>query len=251
MSDLERLITSAATLVDWPRADLRTVVSGRLATPARRARVVIPRWAQMAALVLLVVATVIATPWGRQAVADILEVAGIRVSWAEPDSPAGADLDLGEMVGLDEAGDTVSFQLLFPDDPGLGAPDAVYRSAIPAGGAILMVWRSDRELPAAGDADVGILYSQFQVTGAEVFMKSVDHDVIVQDITVRGNPGFWLEGGPHYLAYVDAEGMFHEDMARLAGNVLAWEEGGVTHRIETTQSLEATLELANSLRDPG
>jgi hypothetical protein len=205
----------------------------------------------MAALALLVVATVIATPWGRQAVADILEVAGIRVSWAEPDSPAGAELDLGETVGLDEAGDTVSFQLLFPDDPGLGAPDAVYRSATPAGGAIHMVWRSDGELPAAGDTDVGILYSQFQVTGAEGFMKSVDHDVIVQDITVRGNPGFWLEGGPHYLAYIDAEGMFDEEMARLAGNVLAWEEGGVTHRIETTQSLEATLELANSLRDPG
>ncbi|HEX9763184.1 MAG TPA: hypothetical protein VGA97_08805 [Acidimicrobiia bacterium] len=251
MSDLERLIASAAKLVEWPRADLRMAVRGRLAAPVRRSRVVLPRWAQLAALILLVVATVIATPWGRQAVADILEVAGIKVGWAEPVSPAGADLDLGEMVGLDEAGDTVSFQLLSPDDPRLGTPDAVYRSAIPAGGAIHMVWRSDRQLPAAGDTDVGILYSQFQVTGAEVFMKSVDRDVIVQDVTVRGNLGFWLEGGPHYLVFVDAEGMFHEDIARLAGNVLAWEESGVTHRIETTQSLEDALELADSLRDPG
>jgi hypothetical protein len=251
MSDLERLIASAAELVEWPRADLRMGVRGGLTTPARRSKVVFPRWAQTVALVVLVVAAVVATPWGREAVANILEVAGIRLGWAEPDQSAGAGLDLGDEVGLEEAGGTVSFGLLYPDHPKLGTPDAVYRSSIPADGAIHMVWRSGRELPAAGETDVAILYSQFRVSGAEVFMKSVDHDVFVQEVMVRGNPGFWLEGDPHFLVYIDAEGLYHEDVARLAGNVLAWEEGGVTHRIETTQSLEKTLELADSLRDPG
>jgi hypothetical protein len=109
-----------------------------------------------------------------------------------------------------------------------------------------MVWQSETGLPAA--AGVGILYSQFQVTEAELFVKSLDTTVEVIELSVRGQRGFWIEGAPHYVVYRDASGALHEDAARLAGNVLAWEEGGVTHRIETIHSLEETLRLADSLR---
>jgi hypothetical protein len=38
-----------------------------------------------------------------------------------------------------------------------------------------------------------------------------------------------------------------EEPAWLSGNVLAWEENGVTHRLETMQTLEEALALAESL----
>jgi hypothetical protein len=248
MSDIERNLRAVAEAIDWPVADVTQQVTTQLAQQRRKNRRVLPRLALVTTTVILVIAIVLlGTPWGRKAVADILGVAGITIGWGEPSEVAGVGMNLGEPIFLDEGADLVAFPVLIPDDGISGGPDAVYHGDVPVGGAIHMVWQSETGLPAA--AGVGILYSQFQVTEAELFVKSLDTTVEVIELSVRGQRGFWIEGAPHYVVYRDASGALHEDAARLAGNVLAWEEGGVvTHRIETIHSLEETLRLADSLR---
>jgi hypothetical protein len=38
-----------------------------------------------------------------------------------------------------------------------------------------------------------------------------------------------------------------EESPRLAGNVLVWEKGGVTHRVEAMADLEVALAIARSM----
>lgn len=110
-----------------------------------------------------------------------------------------------------------------------------------------MVWRAGESLPASPVDEVGTVYSQFAVTGSELFIKSLETSDTVERVEVRGSIGFWVEG-PHEIIYQDVDGVVHEELARLSGNVLAWAEDGVTHRIETTLSLDEAMALAESLR---
>lgn len=241
MAELERTLASLVDSIDWPETDLAPRLRARLARGDRAPRV-LPRWARALALVLLLIAAILATPGGRQAVADLLGVTGISITWGEPDEPVGTEFDLGQEVTLAEAASAVGFPLLVPADE----PDTIYRGDVPAGGAVHMVWAAGGGLPASEGTDVGSIYSQFQVTESELFVKSLDPSDLVQRVTVRGAVGFWVEGA-HYIVYRDLDDDMREEEAWLSGNVLAWEEGGVTHRVETMQSLDEALTWAESL----
>lgn len=245
MTELERRVRDAGAAVDWPDTDLSGPVVARIEARERPERG--QRWMRAALAVAAIALLVLATPAGRQAVADLLEVAGIRVQWGDSEPTGGGELELGVEVTVDEAENRVPFHPLVVVNPVLGAPDAVYLSQTPPGGAIHMVWEAEDRLPAAGGTGIGLLYSQFQIEGETGFVKSIRPEVEAREVTIRGNPGFWIEGKPHVISY-EGEGGLQEEPARLAANVLAWDEGGVTHRIETTRDLEFALELAESLQ---
>ncbi|MGH8945167.1 MAG: hypothetical protein ACRDVL_03360 [Acidimicrobiia bacterium] len=244
MSDLEHALHRAAAGIEWPDADVTGPVVGRIRAEKRPAPA--RRWVQVALAAAAVVLLVLATPAGREAVADLLEVAGIKVTWRETNVAPGATLDLGEQVTLAEAAEEVAFRPLVPAAVAVGEPDAVFHSDFPPGGAVHLVWESGEALLTAGDTGVGLLYSQFQLPDSGVFVKSLSPQTQARAVNVRGNDGFWIEGAPHIIFYQDENGSRTES-ARLAANVLAWDEGGVTHRIETTLGLEETLRLAESL----
>jgi hypothetical protein len=200
------------------------------------------------AVVVIVVASILLiSPRARQAVADLLGVAGIEIQF-EPESvpPVGASLDLGEPVTLEAAREEVDFELSIPDD--LGPPDAVFLSDRPSSGRVSMVWAEN--LLAAGDPGIGLVYSQFamELGVAEHFVKSVTPDNAVQVVEVGGIVGLWIEGAPHLISYEDAAGNRQEEETWLSGNVLMWEQGGVTHRLETTIGRTASLALARSIQ---
>jgi len=247
-SRVEVLLTELAGHIEWPEhADQMPAVHRRLTSgTTRRPR---RRWIPVTAVVLvLVAALLVLSPSARQAVADLLGVAGIDVRFdPEPAPTAGAELDLGEPVTLEEAQEAVDFELLVPED--LGPPDGVFLSDRPSSGRVSMVWEGEASLPAAGDSGIGLVYSQFALELADDadFVKSVRPDTSVRAVEVNGNLGLWIEGAPHLISYEDAAGNRAEEEMRLAGNVLMWEHDGVTHRIETTVGLQATLALAGSL----
>jgi hypothetical protein len=55
--------------------------------------------------------------------------------------------------------------------------------------------------------------------------------------------GLWIAGEEHVVYWLQAP-------ARLAGNVLLWEDGGVTYRIEGKRlTKERALELAREMTD--
>lgn len=244
MTDLERRLSDLADHIEWPDRDLSPSVRSRLAgTPASRPMRL--RW--VAALGgIVVVAALLVTPAGRTAVAEVLGVVGIEIRWSDDVSAADSHrgLQLGDPVSLTEAVDSAPMTLLVPGgDP--GPPDVVYRD----GTRISTVWEPTTELPEVGDSDVGLLHMQFpaRLDGA-LLSKRLGSSSAVETLIVRDRTAFWIDGGPHTVTYLDEFGVEREETTRLAGNVLIWEEDGVTHRIETALPRESAIVIAEDLQ---
>ena len=251
-SRVEVLLTELAGHIDWPEhPDQMPAVRRRLASGTTRSPIY--RWIPVTAVMLvLVAALLLLSPNAREAVADLLGVAGIEIRFdPDPAELVGGELDLGEEVTLEEAAEAVDFRLSIPED--LGPPDAVWVSDLPSSGRVSMVWIGSETLPASGDSGIGLIYSQFALDLAEDadFVKSVMPDTPVRAVEVDSAIGLWIEGAPHVISYEDAAGNRVEEETRLAGNVLMWESEGVTHRIETTVGLGPTLAMAGSLQPIG
>lgn len=239
---MEALLADLADHIEWPQAPVADHLRGRLAEfrpePPRRRR-----WIPVtAALVVLVAALLVLSPQAREAVADLLGVAGIEIEFRpELEKPVGAGLDLGREVAIAEVVESADFAVSVPALA--GEPDAVYLSD----GQVNMVWEGGESLPAAGDTGIGLLYTQFRSeSGVDRLVKGVGPETNVLAVEVAGASGLWIEGA-HVISREDESGLRVEETLRLAGNVLMWEHEDVTHRIETAVGLEEALRIAESL----
>lgn len=244
MTDLERRLSDLADHIEWPDRDLSPIVRSRLAGKRSTSPLRL-RW--VAALAGVVVVTgLLVTPPGRTAVAEILGVVGIEIRWSDDVSAVDshADLQLGDSVSLTAAVDSAEFALLVPG--GLpGTPDAVYRD----GDRVSTVWEAWADLPKVGDTGIGLLHMQFpaRLDGA-LLSKRLGPSSAIETVVVRGRTAYWIDGGPHTVTYVDEFGVEREETTRLAGNVLLWEEDGVTHRLETALQRETAIAIAENLQ---
>src|SRR5437588_797343 len=69
----------------------------------------------------------------------------------------------------------------------------------------------------------------------------------VEDVTVKGRPGYWISGSPHDFVFADANGDAHYERLRLATNTLIFDDNGTVIRIEGDMTKSQALELAGSL----
>ncbi len=251
-----------ADLAYPPTPDLARRVRGRLAAgPAgpRRFWAVprpAPRRFALAALLLLLLGAALAAlaPGVRTAVADRLGVRGIAITYATPapaatPAPVGTAYSLGQPLSLAEARARVSFPILLPSLPDLGAPDEVYVGEPPAGGQVALVYRARPGLPPAAETGPGLLLTQFRGGVEPAFVKKfIEPGTRLEGVSVAGAQGYWIEGRPHLFTYRDAGGRVGEERIRLAGNTLLWERGGVTFRLESALSRDEALRIAASLR---
>ena len=249
-SRLESMLTSLGDSIDWPTPSphLSTRVKARIESeqPTVAGRGVWRRPAIATTAVLVVTLVFVFSPSARQAVADLLGAAGIRIGVTSEEAPAsGAELKLGEHVQLDEVEEGVEFRLRVPGGQDPGMPDAVYLSD---SGQVTMVWVGTSSLPAAGDTGIGLLLTQYAGTGdQEVAEKSIGPETGVQRLTVEGQPALWIEGAAHTFTLLDTEGNPIQETTRLAANVLLWEADGVNHRLETTYDLQSVLTIVDTL----
>ena len=244
----DRLTTRLADLgrhIDWPTSDLRGPVQARLVARPAPARKPIALGATAAAVVLV---AAIMTPLGREAIAEVLGVVGIEVRWSAevPAVVPSGILDLGREVSLGDAASSIDFPILVPRATSL--PDGVFVHDR----RVTTVWYPDEELPEVGDTGVGLLHVQFRASiDQDLLSKRLGPDSEYSAVTVRGVTGFWIDDAPHVVVFVDGEGNEREETIRLAGNVLLWEEDGVTHRIESVLERDRVLALAASMRTGG
>jgi hypothetical protein len=70
---------------------------------------------------------------------------------------------------------------------------------------------------------------------------------MIRGATVNGHPGFWIEGQPHELFFLDRNGQPIPQTVRLAGNVLVWQQGALLLRIESALPLDRALMIARSV----
>ena len=222
-----------------------------------------PRWAIALVLVIAVaVAAVLAlSPEARTALADRLGLRGIAIWYvpaepsANPEStpmpaPALSSLGLGRPMSLEQAQKAVSFTVLKPTLSGLGQPDEVYLSLSPVGGQVSFLYRARPGL-LVGETGFSLLLSQFRgdLQQEPVVRKGLSPRARIEAVTVADGPGYWVDGEPHlFFLYRDPAGQPRQEESRLAGNVLLWEKGDLTLRLEGNLSKEAALRIAESVR---
>ncbi|HKX75996.1 MAG TPA: hypothetical protein VJR05_11485 [Acidimicrobiia bacterium] len=247
-SRLESMLFSLANSIDWPTPHDQATsrVMARIEPePTAPRRIGWNRPLVTLAGMLLVSFVLVLSPSARQAVADLLNAAGVRISFTSFETPTtGASLNLGEPVDLNAVQAVVDFEVRAPRDQGLGPPDAVYVSE---SGQVTMVWAGSPTLPAARDTGIGLLLAQYRVDGQDLAQKSLGPETQVQAVMVEGQPGLWVEGAAHTFTLLDAEGNPIEETTRLAANVLLWDAEGVSHRLETTGDLQTALTIAEAL----
>jgi hypothetical protein len=217
-----------------------------------------PVWQRVAvaaaAIVLLASGVISFSPTARRAVADFLGLRGVRIHIVpSPPSPPvrslGQGLDLGGRVTLAEARSRVSYHVFVPTAADVGSPDEVYVLATRLGDQVSLVYRARAGLPNASETGAGLLVTEFRALIERGFIeKMVGPGSTVETVRVNGHPGLWIAGSPHAIAYVGPDGQSLSDSVRLAGNVLVWEQGPVTIRIESQLTKAEALRIAQSVR---
>ncbi len=271
---LERLVVQVGPLVNYPvLPDMSAAVGrrlrqapvpspwspGSLRLRLRRALrpVILPAWQPVAVALIVLVAllsgTLALSPTARRAVADWLGLRGVRIEFTPTPSasppPFGTGLNLGEQVSLAEAQARVPFHVVIPHVPDLGPPDAVYLQASDFAERVTLLWRARPGLPKAETTGVGLLLTEFRATINEEFLKKIAFEATtLEGVRVNGGAGFWIAGAPHQISLVDKDGAVVPETIRLAGNVLLWEQGDLTVRIESDLMKDQVLRIAASVR---
>lgn len=238
MSRLEQALVSMPGSVDWPEPSphMAARITARLEGETSRRST--SRWIWVTAIVL--VAVTLTIPGPRQAVADLIVEAGVRIGVIEEAPTAGAGLELGEEASLEEANAAVDFAVSVPSDP--GPPDAIYLDSE----SVSMVWPGSSSLPAAPETDVGVLLTQTRSGDTRAF-KGLTPETDLTELTVSEGGAVWIEGAEHTFTLVDPAGNPIEETSRLAANVLLWTTGDVDYRLELAGELDDALAIANSL----
>lgn len=264
---LERVLAEVGRRLEEPPAvDMAAAVGAHLraepATGRRNVLVFRPRPAfgltgwraaavALAAVIALIAGTLVFSPAARRAVAGWLGLRGVRIEVTRPvpGTPSlspGPAPDLGPRVSLAEAERQVGFEILLPDHPGLGPPDEVHVDPLFISEQAFLVYRPRPGIPEAEATGVGLLISEFRGRAdADFYKKISEGPASVQFVRVNGGDGFWIEG-LHEVSYLDPNGVLVQDTTRIADNVLLWEQGNLTLRLESALSLDEALRIARS-----
>ena len=256
--DIPLSLTDIGAHIEWPEPPTAFAarVAGKLEGEPRHRPLfhrLVPAAGVLGALVAMLIAF---SPATRDAIADFLGIDGVRIERVAPrhipTPPIGGTFDFGERVNLDEAKSRVGFDVLVPTLSVLGDPDEVYLSpGRPIGGLVALVYGARPGFEPDPVTDVSVLITQFQArleTEGDFFKKLAGPATTIRPVEVNGNEGYWLSGGAHSFFYRDAGGNIVQESLRLVANVLLWEQGGLTVRVETTGPLRSAQDIATSLR---
>jgi hypothetical protein len=246
-----------------PGPDLVLAVGHRLRSaevrePATLRPLFRPAWQRVAiavaAMVAVLTGVLTVSPGAREAVARWLGLRGARLEVvptlpSAPARPLGEGLFLGRRLSLAGAGRSVPYDILVPTLPELGSPDEVYFEARVGDGIVSLVYRSRPGIPPAAETGAALLVTQFRARIDEELIekKLLGTGTDIEFVTVDGGDGYWLEGRPHVLYFQDPDGVRLEQSVRLAGNVLLWERGDLTLRIEGDITREQAIRIAESM----
>lgn len=215
----------------------------RLSLPSRRRTVLI----LVAATLLLAAAAVAARLVVRIGAETVTVVPG------PPTSLPSATLSpqaLGEpATSLSASASVAGFEAVIPDR--LGPPAGIWTgAAVPDGSddsaRIVLAWRPTPALPQVGGLPWGAVLIEFR-GNAEFAGKTIfEEGGQIRTVTVDGRDGLWITG-THSITLAPAGGGEPVSL-RVTGNVLLWQRGDLTMRLETALGLPAALEVARSAR---
>lgn len=247
--DLESRLRTTAAIVAFPATpDLVASTRARIGVERPVGQRPIARYAWIGgfAAVLALALVVTFSTTSRDAIGRWFDIPGILIVSDDGKPTERADSPLRSMLGaettLESAAGAIAFDVLAPAE--LSAPDEVYLHSSDTNNVLTMIWTANPDLPAIGEQDIAVLFSQFKSSPDEVWAdKEVGGTAAMRVVRVHGVDGLWIEG-THDLTINDAGG---DPQTRVAGNVLSWHIGGVTYRIESNLTLERVLAIAESV----
>jgi len=231
--DLEsRLVALGATLELPPAIDVVPAVLERLPARPRRRRPARRTLAVALAATLLLAGGAMAAPPTRDAILRVLGLRGLTIERVPhlPPLPAGSGLGLGQRIPLASARHAADFVAPLPSGPAAAYLD----HDVPGGRISFLIGRR--------------LIIEFRGTAMPFVTKVFGPGTAVEPVRVNGGPGVYLSGAPHEVLFEAHTGLIQTDRVRLAGNVLIWQQGPLTIRIEGTRTLGQARALARSLR---
>jgi RNA polymerase sigma-70 factor (ECF subfamily) len=233
----------------------RGTVKSRLSRALERLRPLLTKEILAAiALILLALALLGARQDVRDALAERLGLRGVQITQLPspvtrvPSTQLGARLSLGQSTTLTAARKSVTFDVVVPAM--LGEPDEVYVLSSPPGGQVALVYAARDGIPFANTTGVGVLLTEFQATiqSGGPILKGLPPGSRLEDVTVNGAHGYWIDGDPHVFFFQDTAGHTQSETTRLAANVVLWEHGPLTLRLESALDRDAAVALASSLQ---
>jgi hypothetical protein len=230
MDELERsLVSLGGELAFPPTPELASRVGASLAEPTRPRRWTTRRALVLAlAVVVLALAAAFAVPSARTSILRFFHLRGATIERVETLPPATGRLltaQLGTPASEALVRRVVSFAPLVP--PGT-TPRRFYL-------------RGDFVSTIVGKSPP-VLLTEFRFgRGEGIIKKYMSPASRVEPVVIGGEQGFWLVGAEHvvYLPSLPA---------RYAGNVLLWQRGDLTLRLEGQISKAEALRIARSLR---
>jgi hypothetical protein len=247
--DLESALHALGTRISVPPAPSITpaVVSRLEAERLRRRRPPFPGlalWSRRRALLVAAIA-VLAVLALAAAARFTIGAVQIRIqptpSATSSTSPPFDLSVLGPARSPSEAATSLPFRTALPAGP---RPDAAYIVEGPTGQrSVAFAWLPSTNYPRIQGTPWGLIV--LEIPGDdELVLKTVNAFEDMITTVVDGRPAAWIPA-PHELQLQTRVG---SQTFSVAGNVLIWERGGVTYRIETALGFDAATALAGSIR---
>ncbi len=240
IQSIEALLRRTAKDFEYPETPDLAVRWESSRRPVRRAQPL--AWAG-ALILILAIALFLSVPQVRAAVREFLDVGVVRILFAPTGALPTAErpvesepvFDLAGETSFQEAQELFGAQIRLPQfPPELGSPDRVYYQDI-GGPSVVMIWENP-------ERPFEVLMS-LQLLRAGAFLEKVAPEVI-QQTSVNNHPAVWTTG-PYLLQTRSGQ---LEQTRLVTGQALIWAEGDITYRLETRETLENAVRIAESLR---
>ncbi len=242
--------------------DIADAVTRSIEGEVRPAQRLHPRLAWGVVALLLLLATLMAVPSVRAQVLEYLQIGAIRIFLTESpptamhegtqspplaSGPGGliptdtprpypSIVDLAGETTLAEAKRELNFPIQLPTYPSdLGEPDRVFLQDL-GGQAVLLVWMD----PSESD----LIRLDLLLMGPGTFAEK-GLPLVIEETAVNGQRALWTEG----LHFLHLGGSMYQGVPLvIEGNILIWEQDGITHRLESDLPLEEAVKVAESLK---
>lgn len=211
MAELEQLLRAVGAELDWPATP-----EPRFELAPRRRGLRRPVWAAIA-LAAVAAAVALSVPSARSAILRAFHLGGVTVVRVST-TPRAPAVPLGRYVGPVVGAAKARSMLGAP----LRIPPALHPGELHlSGSAVSTLLRTPEPVLLTELPSDGYILKKIAVTSTRLESVSVD-----------GRPGFWLAGPKHVIVFPDAP-------PRLAGNVLVWQRGTITYRLEAPHLTQA------------
>jgi hypothetical protein len=246
--DLELALADLAEHLDHPSGDqLAAAVRSRVANSLTGGRDRSRSLLAVAAVFVLIVATALAIPPSRHAIADWLGIGAVDIRRPDPtlgsgpgknpvpgspDATGGTGADA--RVQLAAARKIVDFTIATPSAASAGPLRSVAVDRRAPGGLVALGYARFTLVEVTANARDPLPLAKLVEPGR------------IDDVMVGTSPGIWIRG-VHVVAFLDRDGKMRTDSLRRAGSVLIWQRDGVTYRIEGFHDLAAAQRVAASV----